>query len=250
MIHEANEGGIVPRQNVESRDVTSGLEGQIRKILIDFPHPEHFKEAANGNMEHARIMCQRLMLTSVLLAVGDSKAVSFGRHPQSARNNAERAKADRKAKENIGLFLSAAFDLSSDFNRITNGLSPRKILKSIPARNDDAASRARARRRLLQAMLLVGMPGHWGTEDERIAFAAKASGEKVGTLRTRIRHWNLDKKKAGEVNYVPKFSDVERQMYSELEEKFRPLGTEHPPATRARFWAMVMFGRILSLAQR
>jgi hypothetical protein len=249
-MEDAYTGGVVPRPITKGREVIPRLEDQIRKILIEFPQPEQFTESANGDLVHARIICQRLMLMSVLQAVSDSQALSLDQLPQIARNSTEQAKFEKTAKKNLGFFAEAASALASDFHLLSNGISPRSILKPSSAQDRNATLRAKARVTVLQAMVLVAMPGQWGKEEERIAFAAKASGLEHGTLRTRIRNWNKDKKEIGDGSYVPKFSDFERQIFSELEEKFRKLGAEYPPRARARFWAMVMFGRIMPEIQR
>lgn len=249
-MEDAYTGGVVPRPITKGREVIPRLEDQIRKILIDFPQPEHFKKSANGDLVHARIICQRLMLMSVLQAVSDSQAVSLDQLPQIARNSTEQAKFEKTAKKNLGFFAEAASALASDFHLLSNGISPRSILKPSSAQDRNATLRAKARVTVLQAMVLVAMPGQWGKEEERIAFAAKASGLEHGTLRKRIRDWSKDKKMTGDDRYVPIFSDVERQIYLKLDAKFQKLGREYQPITRARYWAMIMFGEIMPAAQR
>ncbi len=250
MIDDTHLGGVVPPPAPAAERNSQRLEDVIRNLLADFPQPDAFKTPANEDDEHALIVCQRLMIQAILLAVMESDALKLGALPKNASNQVEQDKRTRQAAKNFNFFASATSALSSEFRRLSNGIGAKGLLKKLPAQDEEAVSIAKVRRKLLQAMLLVALPGHWGTENERLAFAAKASGENAGTLRTRIHDWNAEKKRGSKVGRPTKFSDAERKEYAKLEKKFKKLGPELTPEERARYWAMIMFGEIMPAAQR
>lgn len=250
MREEGSVNGVAPPLASAAEVNSLRLEDVIRKLLINFPAPDSFKVSTNGNEEHARIMCQRLMLQAILHAVMESDAVRLELLPRTASNSVEQNKQTQRAAKNFNFFASATSDLSSEFHRLSNGIGAKALLKQLPAIEDDSRAKPKVRRNLLLAMLLVALPGHWGTEDERLAFAAAASGENARTLRTRVHEWNAEKNRAGEVGRPSKFSDAERQKYAELEKKFKKLGAKFAPEERARYWAMLMFGVIMLAEKR